>query len=100
MTFKRICQLISLGLLIYLLFLSSLQIDIAPIKNAALNRQLLREIKGETSVLVLREKAERNLSILYNDRVRQSKNAQRVCLTLVGLIVVQVGILVTEYRKQ
>jgi len=100
MKLKRICQFLSLGLVIYLFCLFSLQIDIAPTKNRALNTELQMELNAGRNVTVLREKALSYLKANYDSRVRQSKRAQKACLILGGLLVIQGGMLLVEYRQK
>lgn len=74
-------------------------VDIVPTKNTTLNKQLQTELKEESNVIILREKAQRYLAINQDIRIRQSETVKKAFLILGGLLIIQLGLLAAEYKK-
>ena len=99
MNFKLTGNFLSLGLLVYIIWLLLPMVDPVPTKNMTLNNRLQTELDAEGDVTKLKKQALRYLLNSYEDRVRQSETAKKACLILGGLLLIQAGTLAAEYRR-
>ena len=99
MRVRRILQLLSLGILLYLLTDAFMQIEFAASKNNALTAWQKTEIDSMQNVDTLKYKAKENLDVIRHIHRNYSNKSVTNFWLLIGLIMLQVFLLFSRHTK-
>lgn len=99
MTIRNILNLISLGLLFYLLIDSFMHFDIAATKNNALNRMHKSEIDSTQSILLVKQKAKGYIDAIRKDQREYGAQTVINFMVITGLMIIQLVLLFIKTKR-
>jgi hypothetical protein len=99
MTLKKVLQIVSFGLLLYLLADSFLHFDFAASKNRAFTIMQKMEIDTIQSIATVKQKAKDHLDTIRRVHKEYSDNSVINFWVLVGLIIIQTFLFINKHPK-
>lgn len=99
MTFRNILQIVSFGLLLYLLADSFMHFDIAASKNEAFTSMQKTEVDAIQNIDTVKQKAKDYLDTIRRVHKKHSDNAVINFWLLVGLIIIQAFLFINKQPK-
>ena len=99
MTLKKVLQIVSFGLLLYLLADSFMHFDFAASKNEAFTSMQKTEIETFQNIDTIKQKAKDYIDTIHRVHKKHSDKAVINFWMLVGLIIIQAFLFINKHPK-